>query len=268
MAATQIRPAGPPTGPVPPAPAADTARQIRPRRGLPGGRAVVGGLLVAVAAVGTFAAVSGAGRGPDTSYVVAARDVEPGSVLSADDLELVPIDLPDGVRRGAFTRPGEVVGAVVVGPLAEGDLVQAGGLSPGDALPTFSIALAESDANGGDLFRGDVVQVFATYGSDGTAPTVLLAAEAQVVSTTGSDETVASTGEVIVKLAVDSAEERSAILNAKVTGQISLVRVTGADAPGATDRFSPDEPSGPTDAAGDGAGAGSGDDAEGSSGGG
>jgi Flp pilus assembly protein CpaB len=221
---------------------ADGARQIRPRRGLPGGRAVVGGLLVAVAAVGTFAAVSGAGRGPSTSYVVAARDVEPGSVLTADDVEVVAIDLPDSVRAGAFTRPGEVVGAVAVGPLAEGDLVQAGGLAPGDPLPTFSLALPEADANGGDLQPGDVVQVFATYGSDGGSPTLLLSAEAEVVGTSSLDDTVTSSGEITVKLAVASAEERSAILNAKVTGQISLVRVSGAKAPGAAERFAPDVP--------------------------
>jgi Flp pilus assembly protein CpaB len=203
---------------------------------------VVGGLLVAVAAVGTFAAVSGAGRGPDTSYVVAARDVEPGSVLTPDDLEVVAIDLPDPVRGGAFTRPGEVVGAVAVGPLAEGDLVQAAGLAPGDPLPTFSIALPEADANGGDLGPGDVVQVFATYGSDGTSPTILLSAEAEVVGVAGVDDTVASSGEITVKLAVVSAEERSAILNAKVTGQISLVRVSGARAPGAAERYAPDVP--------------------------
>ncbi len=242
MVATQIRPAGPPTGPVPPAADTEHARQIRPRRGLPGGRALVGGLLVAVAAVGTFAAVSGAGRGPDTSYVVAARDVEPGSVLTSDDLELVPIDLPDSVRGGAFTRPGEVVGAVVVGPLAEGDLVQAGGLAPGDPVPTFSLALPEADANGGDLGPGDVVQVFATYGSDGSSPTILLSAEADVVGTSSADDTVASSGEITVKLAVPSAEERSAIINAKVTGQISLVRVNGATAPGAAERYEPDVP--------------------------
>ena len=45
-----------------------------------------------------------------------------------------------------------------------------------------------------------------------------------------------------MKLAVASAEERSAILNAKVTGQISLVRVSGAKAPGAHERFEPDVP--------------------------
>jgi hypothetical protein len=250
---------------VPPAAETDAARQIRPRRGLPGGRAVVGGLLVAVAAVGTFAAVSGAGRGPSTSYVVAARDVEPGSVLTAQDLELVAIDLPDSVQGGAFTRPGEVVGAVAVGPLAEGDLVQAGGLAPADPVPTFSIALPEADANGGDLGSGDVVQVFATYGTDGTSPTLLLAAEAEVIGVSSADDTVASSGEITVKLAVASAEERSAIINAKVTGQISLVRVNGAKAPGATERFEPEVPGGTATAPDDEADGGS---AEGSTGGG
>jgi len=242
VVASQLRTSGAVDGLAGSEPPEPSTRSIRPRRGLPGGRAVVGGLLVAVAAVGIFAAVSGAGKGPDTSYVVAARDVAPGSVLTAADLEVTAIELPDAVRGRAFRQPSDVVGAVVVGPLSEGELVQAGGLAPGEdaIVPTFSVAVAEADADGGELQRGDVVQVFATYGSDVAGTTVVVSPEATVVGISSGEDAVTSTGDLVVRLAVRSAEERSAIINATVTGKLSLVRVTGAEEPEATPRFRPE----------------------------
>src|SRR5687768_720166 len=50
-------------------------RAVRRRSALPTGRAVVGGFLVALAALGIFAAYSSATAGPTTSYVVARRDL-------------------------------------------------------------------------------------------------------------------------------------------------------------------------------------------------
>lgn len=242
MAATQIRPPGPPDGsPAAPNIEGPEAHRIRPRRGLPGGRAVVGGLLVTVAAVGIFAAVSGAGRGTDTTYVVAARDLEPGQEITAGDLELTAVALPDALQGRVFSRPGDVVGAIAVGPLSEGELVQAGGLADGAdaAVPTFSLALPQADANAGDLQRGDVVQVVATYGGDTSGTTDTLAEVAQVVSVSTGEATVANADEVLLRLAVESADERAAIVNATVTGRIALIRITGADAPETADRFRP-----------------------------
>ncbi len=66
---------------------------VRPRRGLPSGRAVVGGFLVALAAIGVFAAYTSATAEPVTEYVVAARDLTPGEQLTSGDVELVAIDL-------------------------------------------------------------------------------------------------------------------------------------------------------------------------------
>ncbi|HEY4378497.1 MAG TPA: hypothetical protein VGM93_15125, partial [Acidimicrobiales bacterium] len=68
---TRLTPA---TGPSP----TGDPRSIRPRRGLPGSRAVVGGLLVAVAALGTFAVTTGAGRHAVPRYIVARRPITAG----------------------------------------------------------------------------------------------------------------------------------------------------------------------------------------------
>ncbi|QYG93686.1 hypothetical protein HC251_15485 [Iamia sp. SCSIO 61187] len=192
---------------------------------------MVGGLLVAVAAVGIFAAVSGAGRGPSTRYYVAARDIAPGSTLGPDDLEAVAIEVPDRLEGRVFSDPDALVGAIAVGPLSEGELIQAGGLATGtDAeIPTFSVAVAQADANAGELSRGDYVHVLATYGTDTSATTVTLSADARVVSLSEDDDSLAAAGQVVVRLQVPTAEERIAIVNASTAGKISLIRVSGAE---------------------------------------
>ena len=96
---------------------------------------MVGGLLVAVAAVGTWWAATGGGGDRAPRYVVAGRTVGPGEHLSADDLALTAVELPESLRRAAFTDPDEVVGSVSMGPLAPGELVQAGSIGEGAGTP-------------------------------------------------------------------------------------------------------------------------------------
>ena len=50
-------------------------RPLRRRRALPGGRAVVGGFLIALAAVGIFAAYTGATSDGRQRFVVARNDL-------------------------------------------------------------------------------------------------------------------------------------------------------------------------------------------------
>ncbi|HEY4376975.1 MAG TPA: SAF domain-containing protein, partial [Acidimicrobiales bacterium] len=112
--------------PARPSPAAgpssiDAPRSIRPRRGLPGTRAVVGGLLVAVAALGTFAVTTGAGRHAVPRYVVARRPIAAGQRIQAGDLASAPIDLPGASRQSAFGRIAAVAGAVALGPIQPGE---------------------------------------------------------------------------------------------------------------------------------------------------
>lgn len=246
MTAIRARPTGAPDGSTAMAPG-EEAHQIRPRRGLPGGRAVVGGFLVAVAAVGTFAAVSGAGRDTGTLVVAASRDIAPGTVLEESDLDLLSLDLPDDLAGQVFTSPSQVVGAVATGALAAGELVQAGALADATAaVPTFSLAVPSAAANGGQLRRGDTVQVFATYGADATAITRLLAGAAEVVGVDEGDAELGVTGQVHVLLAIRSAEERSKVINAVTSGAITLVRTTGVPDPEAIPSYRPEGPGGAT----------------------
>src|SRR2546421_9053198 len=72
----------------------DAQRLLTRRRNLPSGRAVVGGFLVAIAALGAFVAARDTGGGPSHHYGVAAHDVIAGTTLKSTDLRTEAVDLP------------------------------------------------------------------------------------------------------------------------------------------------------------------------------
>lgn len=213
-----------PDAPAPTAPAAPQRQVQRPRR-LPGGRAVVGGLLVALAGVGTLVAWQQASGTPDHSYAVASRAVRPGESLGEADVRLVPVDLPDGVAGGAFTDPAAVAGRVALGPIAEGELVQAGALSDvGSGVPTaeVSFALARDRVVDGRLGSGDLVDVFVT-GDEGTS---VVAERVQVVTVTDGGATLTSGADLTVTLALTDPAARGEVIQAVRSGEVTLVRST------------------------------------------
>src|SRR5437764_3977477 len=128
----------------------DGARPLRRRRPLPGGRAVVGGFLVMTAAVGIFAAYTGATTGHGVSYVVARRSLAVGQRITAADLTTAPMVLSPTIGSElAFRDPGRLVGALVVGPVQGGELIQAssvvaGADAMGDRQLSFPIAAARA----------------------------------------------------------------------------------------------------------------------------
>ncbi|HEX2851399.1 MAG TPA: SAF domain-containing protein [Acidimicrobiales bacterium] len=142
------------------------SRTVRRRQSLPSGRAVIGGFLVAAAALGIYVAWARATAGPTARYVVAARDLAVGSHIAAGDLALVPMDLPPRVAaRAAFRDPARLVGATVVGPIHADELVQAGDVVRGGAGPDaleISFGVDASRALAGHLAEGETVDVDAT----------------------------------------------------------------------------------------------------------
>ena len=105
--------------------AAPVARPaVRRRRSLPGRRAVVGGLLVAVAVVGTFAASSRAERTPADRVLVVRRPVTAGQHLKADDVRVEAATLPDDVVAGSLREPADLTDAVALVALDAGEIVQ------------------------------------------------------------------------------------------------------------------------------------------------
>lgn len=210
------------------------ARTITRSRPLPGSRAVVGGLLVAASAVGVFAAHGAADAGPADAYVVVARDLAPGQVVTASDLELVAIDLPAAQRSRSFTDVGVLVGTVAVGGMKEGQLVQSTDVTEvagAGELAQISVAVEGGAAMNGDrryLRAGERVAVILTTDRGGEVRTETVAADALVVDVLLPERGLGASGAITVVLGVPP-DELEAVAGAAASGTITLARTTGLD---------------------------------------
>jgi hypothetical protein len=203
--------------------------EIARHRGLPGGRAVVGGVLMALAAVGVYLAYDRASARSETPVVVAARDLRVGQVLEGDDLDTVAADLPAPVDGGTFASPEALVGRVVLGPIADGEIVQAGAVTDGPATPELhevAVRLPRGQVAVGRLKEGEPVDVFATY-DDRTTSVVRGAAVVQIDAEDGGSLT--SDREVTLVVAVPTGDAVAALVHALRTGDVTVVRSTFAD---------------------------------------
>lgn len=207
---------------------AEPTRQVTRRRTLPGGRAVVGALLITAAAVGVFAAWLTATAAPTTRYVVAAVDIPPGTRVTADMVDHVAIDLPATQAERAVTNLDRVVDRVALGPVRAGDLVQASTfLAPETPVgtTTFTFAIPSSRALGGAIAAGDRIDVVATF--DGSTAFV-----ARNVAVLGSSTSTGASGGTLITVAADDPATVLAIANALDTAQVHVARtdpdVTGS----------------------------------------
>lgn len=199
-------------------------RRVAERALLPSGRAVVGGLLLALSGLGTFTAWQQASGTPDTSYVVTRRAIAPGQRIAADDVRLVALDLSTTLAGSAYRSPDGVVGHVTLGPLGEGELLQAGQISPDSSTGPqveMSFAVPTDRALDGSLLPGDRVDVFTTY--DGQTQEV--AAGLEVVRVTGGSG-LGGGEEQTITVALDQAEQRIHLVHAVRAGEVTLVRST------------------------------------------
>jgi Flp pilus assembly protein CpaB len=190
---------------------------------------VVGGLLVAAAAVGTFAAWSGADGVPSTSYVIAARDLPVGELLQAGDVELVALDAPEAIAGRSFGSAEAVVGQRTVAPLAAGELVQRSAVvvPEGDLdARQVSFAIDAADALAGTLEEGEAVDLLATYGvTAGESVTEVVAAGATVAGLPLDDGDPG--GQVVVLLSLREGTDVLAVTNAIRQGALTVIRSIG-----------------------------------------
>lgn len=247
-----------PAGPVVAEPAERRPGQrIERRKGLPTGRAVVGGLLVTLAALGVFWAYLQANDDPSESYVVVTDDLRPGERLTASDLRLEPIDLPDAVASNAFRSTAALVGGVVIAPLADGQLLQSGDLvAPSDgeepegpAWREVSFLVPDDHAVGGRVRSGESVDLIATYEGGGESDTVVVFRSALVVRTAEPDGGLLGRGEALIyTVALEDPLDVLATVNAvDAARSITLVRSTSAGGIDLPDRFEGRDEADPAD---------------------
>jgi Flp pilus assembly protein CpaB len=210
--------------------AAEDELVVRRRRPLPGARAVVGGLLVAVAVVGTFATVARSNDDRRVPLVVARADLAVGDRIGAEDLAVARLDVPPFLRARAFRAAAELVGATVLGPVARGELVQASmvsrkGASPAGLQVSFPVEAAR--AVDGTLRQGESVDVLVTYGQGETATTKVVARRARVARTRTPGGVLGDDRTLVLTLGVATSEDAAAVAHAANAGEITVVRTGG-----------------------------------------
>ena len=198
-------------------------RRVERRIGLPSGRAVIGGLLMAIAAIGTFLAYADATADDTIEVLIAARDLRPGETISARDVRVVGVDLPGDVR-GLFGAVDAAVGRQVVAPVDAGEFLQASATATtpagGESLEIV-LALPGNRAVG-RLQAGERVDVFSTWGG---AVTELVAVDARVLEVNGGSGPLLSSGEqVVVRLALTDFAQVEALVHAQAAGDITMIR--------------------------------------------
>ena len=211
------------------------ARRLQRRAALPSGRAVVGGLIVAIAMVAAFLISSGAGDGPRGRVVVVTRSLPIGTRLAAEDLRTEPVDVTDALASVTFTNPGDLVGLVTVAPLTTDEIVGRSALvevgADGPPGHAFSFPVDRERAVNGHLEPGDQVDVLATYGTGAGARTLVVARQVQVLDLeSAGSASLGSNGKVVVTVSLGDADQVLATAHAAEVAAITLVRSTGAAA--------------------------------------
>jgi Flp pilus assembly protein CpaB len=212
------------------------------RRALPTGRAVIGGFLVAVAAVIVFGAALASAGTHETQYAVATRTLAVGSVIGPGDLSTEGAKLPSSVESQAFRSTGSLIGRSIAVTVDPGELIQASMLSPVGAssgLRPVSVTVDPDSLSG--LSPGDAVDVLATAdstdSSSSTAPVTVVLRGASLISVSPADSSLlsGSTSGPLVTLGVSDLSEVEAVVQAAHAGTITLVLAEPGDGIGPGD---------------------------------
>ena len=194
---------------------------------MPPKRALVGGALIALAALGVFGAHRNANSDHGERFVVATRDIAPGTVIKRSDLGAVKLDLPDGISAIGVGDATDLIGRVVSGPIAELELISADDFLPADHFVQpdgvdLAIDLPAARAMEGVVTAGSIVTVLSTD-PEGAGTTVLT--DAALVSSiqAPSRDSISSAGAVRVVLSVQGQELASSIVDASIRSDLSLV---------------------------------------------
>jgi Flp pilus assembly protein CpaB len=191
---------------------------------------VIGGLLVTVAAVVTFAASTASNGGPNGRLVVANTPIRVGQTIHESDVRSVPVELPDEVLARSFAAPSAVEGAVAIAPIDADEPINQGAVrrrpEPGD-LPRHELtfALPREHALDARLQPGEVIDLVATYGSGADAYTVIVARRVRVLDAdTASSGAVGVASNVTLTIGLDTDQEVLETTHALEIAKVNVVR--------------------------------------------
>lgn len=193
----------------------------------PNGRSVLGGALVATAAVGVLLSQRAATAAPTTAYVVAVRHVPAGASLKAADLGTVTAELPADTTAISKAEAEELLGRTTRVPLEPMDLVRSGDVfdrgrfGPGAANEVV-LDLPPAAAMHGALDVGDRVTVLST--DPDSSGTTTVATGVLVTAVHGDDEdAIGIDGGVRVRIGVPDLATAEAVVDAAIRSDVTLV---------------------------------------------
>lgn len=204
---------------------------LRTKRRLPTGRAVLGGLLVTLAVLGVLLASQ---LGDDSTFrdvVVAREDLAPGTVIAPEHVAQIRIRLADDADW-VVEQPEQVYGSVLLGPVGRLEFLQKANVAEGNpssvpsGLAEVSIEIDPGRAPS-RLAPGELISVLATYDDEDPARTELIADRVVVLSYSNGEGDF-STSSTVLRLGIADGAAASAIVTASLTGEISIIGVTGA----------------------------------------
>lgn len=185
-------------------------------------RRIAAGGLVILAGVAAFRSDP---DGDHTEVIVAARDLRPGTELTADDIQLEKRSTPT-IPDGSQVDVGRVVGATLAGPARRGEVLTdvrllSSRLAETTAGPDARIVpLHPVDSAVIDLVRGgDVVDVVAAPEADSHASPKVVATNAVVVLVSAKQKMQADDRVVLVALPAAAA---TALAGATLVQRVTL----------------------------------------------
>lgn len=223
---------------MPPSPEPATARperRIVRRQSLPGPRAIVGGALVLIAMVAAGALANGAAETGTAVVAVAAHDLSAGTVLRPDDVRLQRVRIEGHLRDHALSELPRGRRAVLLGPVAAGEVLQRGNVGAVGTTPyEVSLSVPQARALGGDLRSGETVDVLATPRSAGGDDGHVVGHDVRVLRASQPSTGLGRSGDVTVTFGTSSRSEAEALGSAAGTQDLTLIRTTGAAAASST----------------------------------
>lgn len=194
---------------------------------LPSSRALVGSALVVVAAAGVLSAHRSATAPAGERVVVATRPIPAGTVITADDLGAVSVDMPSATTAIAAANADDVIGSRALHDLDDMDVLRPSDVADGTTDPAAGsvivpVELDRARALKGTVHTGSRVNVLATD-PDG-AGTVVLATDVLVVDIDAGDaDGIGATDGIGFRLGLPNTDVATAVVDASVRSQLTLV---------------------------------------------
>ena len=210
-------------------------RSVGRGRSLPSSRAAIGALLVVLSGLGFTLAARRATAEPTTRFVVATRQIAPGEILRSGDLRLETMRLSTPVAGRAFSDTSVLVGAVTVGPVGRGELVQSSLVQAGGpSLREMSFPIESARALNGNINAGDRIDIVATTGSASATSTAIertstVLSGLQVVSVRGNSLEPGETSTIVITVAIAEQTQQVALADAVNTAELFVVRANDAN---------------------------------------